>query len=931
MKKNILHIVLYALVFIILAGATAVDVSAEAKTKKTRVIHVVYDDSGSMVDSNASWSQAKYALEVFTAMMNENDRLVIYPMSAYSITDDKSKHSGNWHKTISLSGSMPLDQRIKTVRGMNGDNGNYWNTPIQTVQSAGDDLRKATADEKWLLILTDGAFDNGIGDGDPSGTGKLNMNDSKAVEKARNYVKDTILSYSGQDTIRVYFVGIQGAGTDPLALAGLSKISQTDVFYKDAAKKEAILATITKAARTIYNLQPMKTSGKGNVSVSPDIPVSKFVIFAQGDSVKVGELKYQGKSIQSSVNNVEVEVSASKDAHPTNNPKYGNKYADNLKGEILTVMTEGAGGTPFPSGKYSFDCKSDTVEVYFEPGVDIQVLLVNDETGDAYNLSDGVDYIETGNYSLKIQMVNPLTGDVVDAKSSDLLSGVQLSAAVSTDKETTYYADGDKVTVDVGDIEVQGRAVFRNESEKTSDVSVIHVGAGGLIVDMAADECEMDPLHLKNTEIIFKVTDKNGVNLSSDEYRNIKISAGGVQGLEWDSEMTQTEGTFRLIPKYSEEGGAAAVNTSAQNLAVSAAVDDQGHARTGTGTMTVRFAVTESLAIALEMQTPEPKVDGGKYMFDAANASADESAPFILVKAPILDEAGHGRPLNTQEWEDGLKSFNYRSTAVDSNILWKFIGWFCNQTLNFKVVKGEEPSTYKLYLTGLTPVQIRPHTSNLRIGMKIRLENGIIEEGETSGIVTVKPLSICIYIGWLIVVLIVIALLSLLAFLEWKKPRLPRNLILRTMCSASSIKGKPSHAALDDVIYRIKRKNVWFPIFPVNKPEEAEVYIAHPVLLNSKIHLHIVADKNAKVNRSRFRCTNAKTVWPKRNGSDGDLSVTINGTAPADLDNNWVNLSTSSVISIVLTGRTDGQLTSQFTTDKIKKKKKAGKKQKNKH
>lgn len=209
--------------------------------------------------------------------------------------------------------------------------------------------------------------------------------------------------------------------------------------------------------------------------------------------------------------------------------------------------------------------------------------------------------------------------------------------------------------------------------------------------------------------------------------------------------------------------------------------------------------------------------------------------------------------------------------------------------------------------------------------MKIRLENGIIEEGETSGIVTVKPLGIGIYIGWLIALLVVIAILSLLAFLEWKKPRLPRNLVLRTMCSASSIKGIPGVAALDDVIYRIKRKHVWFPL---NAPEEAEVYIAHPVLLNSKIHLHIVADKKAKVNRSRFRCTNAKTVWPKRNGSDGDLSVTINGTAPEDLDNNWVNLSTTSVISIILTGRTDGQLTSQFTTDKIKKKKKAGKKAK---
>ena len=347
MKKHVTFLIILLLLFVPIMRITGTNAYGETRTLKTRTIHVVYDDSGSMVDSNASWSQAKYALEVFAAMMNENDRLVIYPMTAYSIKDNKSQHSGNWHKTITLTGSMALNERIEAVRHMNGDNGTYLNTPIQTVQGAGDELRTAEADEKWLLVLTDGAFDNGIDNGDPSdpsGTRKLDPKDKKAVANACEYVKKTILGYAGQDNIRVYFIGIQGVGMNPLEKAGLSKTSASDTFYKDAANKEAILGTITKAARTIYNL------------------------------------------VKTTTDEVDVEVSAKTDARPANKP-HGDKFADNLKGEIVTYLTEGTGGAPFPSGKYSFDCKADTVEVYFEPGVDIQILLVSsNKTGNTHPL-----------------------------------------------------------------------------------------------------------------------------------------------------------------------------------------------------------------------------------------------------------------------------------------------------------------------------------------------------------------------------------------------------------------------------------------------------------------------------------------------------------------------------------------------------------------
>ena len=46
----------------------------------TRIIDVVYDDSGSM-DEGAEWSQAHYALETLVGMMGPEDQLNVFTMS----------------------------------------------------------------------------------------------------------------------------------------------------------------------------------------------------------------------------------------------------------------------------------------------------------------------------------------------------------------------------------------------------------------------------------------------------------------------------------------------------------------------------------------------------------------------------------------------------------------------------------------------------------------------------------------------------------------------------------------------------------------------------------------------------------------------------------------------------------------------------------
>ena len=82
MKKLIS--ILVVVVFAVLASSGSAFASEEQE-QTGKVINVVYDDSGSMVVTGGQiiprWSQAKYAMEVFCAMMGESDVMHIYPMS----------------------------------------------------------------------------------------------------------------------------------------------------------------------------------------------------------------------------------------------------------------------------------------------------------------------------------------------------------------------------------------------------------------------------------------------------------------------------------------------------------------------------------------------------------------------------------------------------------------------------------------------------------------------------------------------------------------------------------------------------------------------------------------------------------------------------------------------------------------------------------
>ena len=730
----------------------------------------------------------------------------------------------------------------------------------------------------------------------------------------------------------MFFVGIKGKDVDPLEQSGLSGVSTTDSFYKESADKKNILDTITKTARIIYNLQTIPVKKSGKVTLKPDIPVSKFIIFAQGDDVNVGSVQYNGSDLTAQIDRTEVEVSSKRDAHPKNDYKkdLSEKFADNLKGEIITYSAESA-ANPFPAGEYAFSCKADTLEVYFEPGVDIQVLMVNDSNGEVYNLSDGVDYLEEGSYSIRIQMVNPLTGEIVESSASKLLSGCELGAVVKTNDRDTgqetekYYRNGEMLTVKPGDLEIQGRAVFKDDSEKTSNVSSIHVGAGGLSINFAKSEYILDPLHLAESEIEFQILDKKQVLLSPEEYKNLKISTGGLQGINCSVESSTRDGWYRIRPRCDEANGIAGINTASQNLTVSVSLDDKGHDRMGTASVVVVFQTAGKAELDLTMKTPEPKVDGGRYMFDAEQDDRDPDNPHILITVRVKEENGTLRAMNQEEWDRGLNGFTYRSSAVSQGIGWRLLEIAYHQTLNFKVEKGDEISEYKLYLTGLIANRIRPNTSELAVALRVELPNGVTEEGGTEGIITVRPMGggFIPYIIGLIIILIVLALIAWLLFLEINKPRLPKDLTIHIKCAAEKINGQKNVEAISDKFFRVKTK---YSIFPPNAPEEGFSVIKQERVLNSTIKIRLVADKNKSGgNRHSFYLMNAGTIFPKKNGVMGNIDVRINNQKPDALTDSNIKLTTTSCIYMVMTGYTEGKLVVQFTRMKKQRPKKAAK------
>ena len=378
-----------------------------ATNSPTRVINIVYDDSGSMIETNEgvkvdTWCQAKYAMEVFAAMLGENDTMNVYVMSDYV-----PKNSTAGPKVI-LDGKDGSKANVTKIHEMITE---ATDTPFDSVRKAYSDLTKVKADEKWLVVLTDGVFQR-VG-----GTAEM---DAFFAKK--------------QDAIKVMFLSM-GPNADEI-----TENTAKNIFTEDAASSDQILGKITRICTRIFNSHRLDVNASSK-TFSFDVPMGELVVFAQGANVSINGIKNsEGKLFKSSKTPVSVKFS---EEAATNFKDV--LVARNLVGSIATFNED------FTAGNYTVDVTgAETIEIYYKPNVEIAAYLIDSQGNEVTDLTD----LEAGDYTINFGFVKGGTKEKVEQ--SELLGDVSYIAEVTNNgkKHSQNYSSGSKITLEEGSLSI---------------------------------------------------------------------------------------------------------------------------------------------------------------------------------------------------------------------------------------------------------------------------------------------------------------------------------------------------------------------------------------------------------------------------------------------------------------------------------------------
>lgn len=414
MKRTLCIIISFILLFLCTVPVCA----SAAAYVPTRIINVVYDDSGSMYWGVDTWCRAKYSMEVFSAMLGDADKMNVYYMSDYC-------SGSSAPPKITLDGIDGSDINVSKIHNQKTV---AKDTPFNAVKKAYADLNAATADEKWLVILTDGEFEDG------------RMNSTEI---------DRFLAGKSQD-IKVMFLGMGQNAT------GITEDITNSIFYVEATTNAQILSRITEICTRVFNSNKLELNVSAKVC-SFDVPMAELTIFAQGANVEItGIRRSDGSLVQSSKTPVEVKYS---ECDATN---YTNQPVTDLLGKIATFKDD------FPAGDYTVEVSgAETVEIYYKPNIAVAAYLTDSSGQSVTNLSN----LAAGEYTISFGFVKTGTSDPVAA--STLLGDVSYEAIVTNGgvKHSTVYSNGDKIQIEEGPLAIDVTAHYLDYNTVTTSLS----------------------------------------------------------------------------------------------------------------------------------------------------------------------------------------------------------------------------------------------------------------------------------------------------------------------------------------------------------------------------------------------------------------------------------------------------------------------------
>lgn len=356
MKKRLLCFLLTAALLLGMVTGLASSAEAAAKQQKDRAIAVVFDNSASMyIDKNTmGWCRATYAMEVFAAMMNSGDKLLIYPMWPIQLGT-----GGSSMTSLTINGPDEA-YKIREIYSPFTSG-----TPFAAAQEAYAGLMAVDADEKYLIILTDGVFDT-----------PTSLVSSYLDEYARD--------------VNVMFLGIGSS----VQLPTVSNSARQ--FYDKASTSEDVLDKLSSMCNRIFGRDELKVKG---AQITFDVSMSKIIVFVQGEGIE----------------NVSLNGGIKVSEHATKYSEYGRggsfSIDKSLQGMLVTYESLDAG-----TYDISYTGNADNVCVYYEPDVDLSIQLV-DADGIVYTTGED---LPAGSYRLEYGLVDkygtPTSSDLVGSQ-----------------------------------------------------------------------------------------------------------------------------------------------------------------------------------------------------------------------------------------------------------------------------------------------------------------------------------------------------------------------------------------------------------------------------------------------------------------------------------------------------------------------------------
>lgn len=375
------------------------------KSEKNYDIAVVFDNSGSMYQ-NQGWCRAKYAMEIFASMLNyDKDKLHIFPM--WEVTTDGSQpNSGGSYAAIEVKSKKDIDKisNLYTVRPSN--------TPFAPITEAYNYLKTSTADEKWLVILTDGEF-----------------NQEARGQGASIDLQKRVSSLASKE-IKVQYLGFGGA----TAL----KANEANNFFAKKSSDTSLKDDLIGICNSIFQRSVLPSNRLNGEKLNLDLSMKNVIVFAQGANAKITSLKdSSGKEVAVSLDSGRRKYSDIK----------AKGYADapidtSLVGQVVTF-------TACPKGEYTLSYTgADKIQIFYEPDVDIDISFTN---SDGQKIEKPEDFV-AGEYTVNSKIVDASTRE--DVTSHELMGkDVKLSTYVKTskDSERKEYANGSKINFEPDD------------------------------------------------------------------------------------------------------------------------------------------------------------------------------------------------------------------------------------------------------------------------------------------------------------------------------------------------------------------------------------------------------------------------------------------------------------------------------------------------